>query len=127
MNLSKLKIPRYISYNYDLLSDEMEKLVYDCPSYQAYKLQIKERHFETNTGEINFLIRDKSNNLKYILLYCYMNEPEHIFKFDYYINDIIKMPSKELVRIEPMVDAEIADLYVKDLIANYINKNYKLI
>jgi len=122
-----LSNPRKIDYNSNLISDQIPCLIYEGVNYEAYKLQIKQRHIQTVVGEINFLIRDRSNNLKYILVYCYMMEPEKIFKIEYYINDTIQLPSKEVIKIEPMLDKEKAEMLVKDLIVNYISKNYEII
>ena len=125
--ISRVLNPRKIDYNENLISDLLPHLVYSGINYEAYKLQIKQRHINTMLGELNFLIRDRSNNLKYILVYCYMMEPEKIFKIEYYINDLIQMPSKEIIKIDPMMDAEAAEMYVKDLIVNYINKQYEIV
>ncbi len=56
-----------------------------------------------------------------------MKEPEQIFRIEYYINDTIQLPSKEVVRMKPLMDSEIAELFVKDLISNYISKKYKIV
>lgn len=122
-----LSKPRKIDYYEDLISDQIPGLIYEGSNYEAYKLQIKQRHIQTVLGEVNFLIRDKSNNLKYILVYCYMMEPENIFKIEYYINDIIQLPTKEVVSVDPLVDKEVSEMLVKDLIFNYISKNYRII
>jgi hypothetical protein len=125
-NIHYLSKPRKISYYVNLIDEDISGKVYEGSNYEAYKLQIKERHINTVVGEINFLIRDKSNNLKYILVYCYMMEPENIFKIEYYINDIIQL-STEVASVDPLVDKEVAEMLVKDLIINYISKNYRII
>ena len=119
--------PRKIDYYEDLVSDNLTDKVYENDSFEVFKLKIKKRHVQTVLGEIDFLIRDKSNNLKYILVYCYMMEPDNIFRIEYYINDILLMPSKEVVKINSLIDSEIAELYVKELAENYIKKKYELI
>lgn len=119
--------PRKIDYYEDLISDNLSDKIYENESVQVFKLKIKKRHVQTVLGEIDFLIRDKSNNLKYILVYCFMMEPDNIFRIQYYINDVLIMPTKEVVKVNPLVDSEIAELYVKDLADNYIKKNYELI
>jgi hypothetical protein len=119
--------PRKIDYSVNIIEDDIPGKIYEGSNYEAYKLQIKKRYFETELGEINFLIRDRSNNLKFILVYCLMKEPEQIFRIEYYINDTIQLPSKEVVRMKPLMDSEIAELFVKDLISNYISKKYKIV
>ena len=119
--------PRKIDYYEDLVSDNLTDKVYENDSFEVFKLKIKKRHVQTVLGEIDFLIRDKSNNLKYILVYCYMMEPDNIFRIQYYINDILLMPSKEVIKVNPLLDSEIAELYVKELAENYIKKKYELI
>ena len=119
--------PRKIDYYEDLVSDNLEDKVYENDIFEVFKLKIKKRHVQTVLGEINFLIRDRSNNLKYILVYCYMMEPDNIFRIEYYINDILLMPSKEVVKVNSLIDSEMAELYVKDLTENYIRKKYELI
>lgn len=119
--------PRKIDYYEDLVSDNLTDKVYENDSFEVFKLKIKKRHVQTVLGEIDFLIRDKSNNLKYILVYCYMMEPDNIFRIQYYINDILLMPSKEVIKVNPLLDSEIAEFYVKELAENYIKKKYELI
>jgi hypothetical protein len=125
--IERVKNPRKCDYDVNLVSELIPGLVYSGNNYETYKLKIKQRHVQTLLGEVNFLIRDKSNDLKYILVYCYMMEPEKIFKIEYYVNDTIQMPSKEIIKIEPVMDGEVADLYVKDLVLNYISKNYEIV
>jgi hypothetical protein len=119
--------PRKIDYYEDLVSDNLTDKVYENDSFEVFKLKIKKRHVQTVLGEIDFLIRDKSNNLKHILVYCYMMEPDNIFRIEYYINDILLMPSKEVIKVNPLLDSEIAEFYVKELTENYIKKKYELI
>jgi hypothetical protein len=126
-NIHHISRPRKIDYYQDLISDQITELIYEGLNYEAYKLQIKQRHIQTVVGEVNFLIRDKSNNLKYILVYCYMMEPENIFKIEYYINDTIQLPTEEVVSLKSFLDREVAEMLVKDLIVNYISKNYRII
>lgn len=127
MIINQIKIPRFISYYVDLISDNLEGLVYESESYEVFKLKIKQRHFETETGELNFLIRDKSNNLRYILLYCYMDNPDEIKSFEYYVNDTVKLPTKQSIKVGNLLDSEIAELFVKDTIHNHIKNKYKII
>lgn len=119
--------PRKIDYSVNLIDDDIPGKIYEGSNYEAYKLTIKQRYFETDLGEINFMIRDRSNNLKFILVYCLMKEPEKIVNIQYYINDTVQLPSKEVIKTRPLVDQEVAELLVKDLISNYISKNYKIV
>lgn len=119
--------PRKIDYSVNLIDDDIPGKVYEGSSYEAYKLNIKKRFFETELGEVNFMIRDRSNNLKFILVYCLMKEPEKIVNIQYYINDTVQLPSKEVIKTRPLVDQEVAELLVKDLISNYISKNYRIV
>ena len=119
--------PRKIDYSVNLIDDDIPGKVYEGSNYEAYKLNIKHRYFETELGEINFMIRDRSNNLKFILVYCLMKEPEKIVNIQYYINNTVQLPSKEVIKTKPLFDQEIAELLVKDLIANYISKKYKIV
>lgn len=119
--------PRKIDYSVNLIDDDIPGKIYEGSNYEAYKLNIKQRYFESELGEINFMIRDRSNNLKFILVYCLMKEPEKIFKIQYYINDTVQLPSKEVIKTKPLMDPEVAELLVKDLVSNYISKKYKII
>lgn len=125
--ISAINSPRKIDYHEDLLSDNLSEKIYEGENYDFFKLKIKQRHFQTLLGEVNFLIRDKTNNLKYILVYCYMMDPDKIFKIEYYVNDIIQFEYKEVVKIDPLVDNEVAELLVKDLFVNYIQKKYETV
>lgn len=127
MNLKKIDNKRKVDYYVDLISDDLPKLVYSGKNYDVFKLDIKKRHVITNIGEVNFLIRDKSNNLKYIILYGFMEEPNQIFKFTYYINNKVVLPSRETVTVNNLLDPELAGYYVMDCIENYVSKNYDLI
>ena len=45
---------------------------------------------------------------------------------DFYINDIVISPtSREIIKIDPLLDNEVAELYVKDLISNYLKNKYE--
>lgn len=125
--ISHIENPRKIDYTVDLLSNDLPNKIYEGSNYEAYKLQIKQRHVQTMMGEINFLIRDKSNPLKYIIVYCLMMEPDKISNVKFYINDTVEMQYKELIKIEPLIDLEAAELFVKDLFINYISKNYDIV
>lgn len=125
--ISIIKNPRKIDYHEDLLSDNLSDKIYEGEDYEFFKLKIKQRHIQTVLGEINFLVRDKTNPLRHILVYCYMMEPDKIFKLDYYINDIIQLENKEVLKIEPFLDLEVAELLVKDLFVNYIQKKYETV
>lgn len=122
----KIKRPRQIDYHLvDLTVDEIPDLVYHTESYSAFKLKIKRRNISTDIGELNFLIRDNSNNLRYILLYCFMNEPNNVFKCSYWINNRVLMPDREYVTTKELLDSEKAVLYVKDFMESFVFKKYK--
>ena len=126
-NIKKKSKPRNIEYHQQLIADDIDGLVYANDLFQVFKLKIKKRNINTEIGELNFLIRDHSNNLKYILVYCFMNEPEEIFGIEYYINDLVIMPNLTVVRVDPHIDEEVAEFYVKDFFVNYLEKKYKIV
>lgn len=127
MKIEKISNKRHIDYYVDPLVDDLPKLLYAASNYSAYKLDIKMRHIYTDVGEVNFLIRDNSNNLKHIFLYGIMKSPNEIFKFKYYINNKVKLSKNDYVFVPELLDNEVAEFYVLDFINNYVSKNYTII
>lgn len=126
MELKKLKRPRAIDYNQGLTGDEPGTLVLEFDKHSAYKLQIKKRHVDTKLGEVNFLIRDNSNNLRYVLLYCFIDNPGEICSCSYYLNSRVLLPTGESAYCGELMDDEVARYLCKDLIERYLKKNYNI-
>lgn len=126
-NIKRKSSPRNIEYHQDLISDDIPGMILTNDSFTVYKLKIQKRNINTEIGELNFMIRDNSNNLKYILVYCYMNEPEEIFGIDFYINDVLTLPNNSVVKIDPQLDEQMAEFYVKDFFVNHLEKKYKIV
>lgn len=122
--VNQIKSRRNIIYHEDLVSDNLATPVYSNNEFDVYKLSIKERRVHTSLGEIDYLLRDKSNNLKYILLYCYIINPGKLYRFEYYINDTVLLPSKFNAKTDKLVDEEKAKFYAMDFIINYLEKKF---
>ena len=127
MKITRIPNKRNIDYYVDLLSDDQPKVLYTGSNYTGVKLDIKKRHIKTDLGEVNFLIRDNTNNLKYLILYGFMNEPDKIFEFRYYINDKVKMDDFVVATVENLMDEEVAKYFILDFINNYVSKKYTII
>lgn len=127
MNIEKINNKRHIDYYVSPLADDLPKLLYAGANYSGYKLDIKKRHIFTDEGEVNFLIRDNSNNLKHIFLYGIMKNPNEIYSFKYYINTFVKLSNNNYTNVKGLLDDEIAKFYVLDFINNYVSKNYTII
>ncbi len=123
-NIKKISKKRSIEYYCNLTEETLPKLIYSNTIFDAFKLDIKSRVTNTDVGELNFLIRDKSNILRYIILYCYMDKPNTIFQFSYYLNNEVVLPSKYIAKTETLIDDEVGYLYIMDFISNYVSKNY---
>jgi len=118
---------RHVEYCDDLTVENLSNPVYSNSQFDAFKLLIKKRNIDIVFGEVNFLIRDKNNNLKYLILYCYIDQPNEIFKINYWINNKVVMPNRELVTTDNLIENELSTYYVLDFIKNYISINYKII
>lgn len=127
MELKKIKRTRHIEYYLNLTDDDLGVPVLEFESHSAYKLQIKKRNVDTKLGEINFLIRDNSNNLRYVILYCFIDNPGEICSCSYYINSRVLLPSGENAYCGELIDKEVALYLCKDFIERYLKKNYKLL
>lgn len=127
MNIEKILNKRHIDYYVDPLDEDLPKLLHAGKNYNAYKLDIKMRHVFTDEGEVNFLIRDNSNNLKHIFVYGIMNKPNEIYKFKYYVNNFVRLSQNNYTTVKGLMDEEIAKFYVLDFINNYVLKNYTII
>lgn len=127
MELKKIKRARNIEYYVDLTHDDIGTPVLEFESHTAYKLQIKTRSVDPKLGEVNFLIRDNSNNLRYVILYCFIENPGEICSCSYYINSRVLLPSGENAYCGELMDEEIALYLCKELIEKYLKKTYKLL
>lgn len=118
---------RHIEYYVDLVGDDIGNPVVEGETYSAYKLQIKKRNVDTSYGEVNFLLREKSNNLRFILMYCFIENPGEIAFSEYWINSRVTLPSGENAHCGELVDSEMATYYIKDFTEKFLKKNYKII
>jgi hypothetical protein len=95
--------------------------------YEAFKLQIKRRDTDDKFGEANFLIRDKGNNLRYLILYCFIEQPGEICSVSYWINNKVTLPPGETVFAGNLLDDEKAALFVMDFLERHVKKNYSFV
>ena len=126
MKIKKLKRRRHLLYHGDLASDQPGAAVYEGFDYEAFKLRIQRRDTDDRTGEVNFLIRDKSNNLRYLLLYCFLPEPGEISFLSFWVNTKVLLPSGELATAGPLLDEEKASYFIMDFIQKHLKENYSL-
>ncbi len=124
MELKKIKNIRHIEYYVNLTDDNIGTPVLEFDNYSAYKLQIKKRNVDTKLGEVNFLLRNKSNNLRHVILYCFIDNPGEICSCSYYINSKILLPSGEYAYCGELIDQEVAFYMVREFIEKYLKKNY---
>jgi len=131
--MTKLGIIKYLTRKRHIIYDDV--LTIDTPgipvikvdTYEAFKLQIKRRDTDPEIGEVNFLLRDPSNNLRFLLVYCFMEEPNCIVSISYWINNKVQLPSGELVHAGVLIDNEKAVYFVIDFIERYLKKHYKFV
>lgn len=122
MKIVQLTKKRNIVYH----DQEPLQEVYSNSSFNVFKLKIKNRLIPLEAGEVNFMINLNDNPNKYIILYCFMEEPNTIFRFSYFINNEIKLENNQIVDSDPFVDTESSYFYVMDFITNYVSKHYKI-
>ena len=120
-----VKIPRKRDIVYD--SKEPFPEIYSNSYFVAHKLRIEYRLIPTTIGELNFIITLKENPNKYIFLYCFMKEPNAIFRFSYFINNEVDVGNKQILKTNELIDEEIALFHVMDFVKNYISINYEIV
>lgn len=103
------------------------KPVFMGDEYEAFKLQIRRLDTGDRSGEVNFLIRNKQNNLRYLLLYCFVEQPGEIFRMSFWINNKVLLPTSEVATTERLIDEEKAAYWVMDFCEQYLKKNYTLV
>lgn len=127
MRINKLKRKRHLIYETDLVDQRPGNPVFECEEYEAFKLRIKRRDTGDAWGETNFLIRSRTNNLRYLLVYCFTREPGQVFRICFWINDKVLLPDGELATAGKLLDEEKASYFVLDFIEQYIKKNYTFV
>lgn len=127
MKLKQLKRKRHIIYKGVLASDNPGTLAFEGMEYEAHKLQIQRRDTDDRDGEVNFLIREKDNNLRYLLLYCFIPEPGQINRICFWICNKVELPSGEIATVSQLIDQERASYFVMDFTERYLKKNYTFI
>lgn len=127
MKLKQLKRKRHIIHKGELTSDNPGSLVFEGSEYEAHKLQIWRRDTSDLDGEVNFLIREKENNLKYILVYCFIPEPGQINRICFWICNKVQLPSGEIATVAQLIDQEKASYFVMDFTERYLKKNYTFV
>lgn len=127
MKITQLKKKREIVYRCRLVDDVPGNPVLDSETYEAFKLQIQRRDTDDTCGEVNFLIRDKGNNLRYLVLYCFMDEPNEIRSVSYWVNNKVTVPPGLVETVEDLIDHEKAALFVMDFLERHVKKNYSFV
>lgn len=117
---TRLKKKRAIIYQDELLDDVPGIPVFSSESYEAFRLRIKRRDTGDDFGESNFLIRDKSNNLRYVLLYCIREQPEIINSMSFWVNNTVPIPAGYNAYAGDLLDEEVAILYVMDFVERFL-------
>ena len=127
MTLKQLKRRRHVIYKDDLTCDLPGTPVLEGEEYEAFKLRIRRRDTDPGVGEVDFLIRDLSNNLRFMLVYCLMDEPERIHSVSFWINSKVLLPSGELVHAGNLLDEERASLFLMDFTERHLKKKYTFV
>lgn len=120
-----VQIPKKRDIVYDSKEPFLE--VYSNSHFVVHKLRIESRLIPSSVGEVNFMITLRENPVKYLILYCFMEIPNTIFRFSYFINNEIKIDDKRILKTDPLIDEEIAFFHVMDFITNYISINYEIV
>ena len=127
MKLKQLKRKRPIVYKDELIDDLPGIPVPGGEEYEAFKLRIHRRDTDPRVGEVNFLIRDVSNNLRYLLVYCLMDEPDLIHTINFWVNSKVRLPSGELAHAGKLLDEERASFLLMDFTERYLKKKYSFV
>lgn len=127
MKLRQLKRKRHIVYQGELVSEEPGQFVIGGEEYEAHKLRIRRRDTDDKDGEVNFLIREKGNILRYMLVYCMIPEPGQISRICFWVCNKVLMPSGELATVEQLIDKEKATYYLMDFCERHLKKNYTFV
>jgi len=127
MTLKQLKRKRLVIYKDELTCDLPGTPVLEGEEYEAFKLRIRRRDTDPRVGEVNFLIREMSNNLRFMLVYCFMDEPEQIHSISFWVNSNVLLPSGELAEAGKLIEEEKASLLLMDFIERHLKKKYTFI
>lgn len=120
MVFKKLKRKRHIIYQDDLTKDVPGIYLFQGDEYEVFRLVIRRRDTGDDFGESNYLIRSKSNNLRYLILYGFKNEACQFDKFSFWINNKVLIPPGDNAYAGDLLDEEVAELYIMDFIENYL-------
>lgn len=124
MKIQRLKKKRNIIYQQDPESEIPGTPVLESETYEVFKLRIQRRETGDEFGEVNFVVREKTNNLRYLLLYCRMDEPGEICSMSFWINSRVTLPPGETVYAGDLLDPEKASLFVMDFTETHLKKKY---
>lgn len=127
MKLKQLKRQRLVIYQDELSGENPGTPVHRAGEYEAFKLRIRRRDTDPRTGEVNFLIRDCSNRLRYLIAYCMIEQPGEISQISFWINNKVALPSGELAFAGKLLDDERASYFLMDFTENHIKKNYTFV
>ena len=127
MRITQLQRKRNLIYSKELTIESPGIPVFKGEVYEVFKLQIQRRDDDPGTGEVNFLIRNLTNNLRFLLAYCFMENSNEIHAISFWINSKVLLPSGEIANTGKLVDDENASYLLMDFIENYIVKNYKVV
>jgi len=124
MKLKQLKRKRLVIYKDELTDDLPGIPVPGGEEYEAFKLRIRRRDTDPRVGEVNFLIRDVSNNLRYLLVYCLMDNPDEIHTISFWVNSKVSMPTGEIAYAGKLLDDEKASYFLMDFTERHLKKKY---
>jgi hypothetical protein len=127
MTLKQLKRKRLVIYKDELTCDLPGTPVLKGEEYEAFKLRIRRRDTDPGVGEVNFLIRELSNNLRFMLVYCFMDEPDRIHSISYWVNSKVLLPSGELAHAGNMIEEEKGSLLLMDFVERHLKKKYTFV
>jgi hypothetical protein len=124
MKLKQLKRRRPVIYQDELSGELPGTLVLQAEGYEAFKLRIRRRDTDPRVGEVNFLIRDVSNNLRFVLVYCLMDNPDEIHTISFWVNSKVLMPTGEIAYAGTLLDDEKASYFLMDFAERHLKKIY---
>lgn len=127
MKLRQLKRRRHLLYSIGLTEDKPGILEFESDQYEVFRLRISKRETDDRCGEVNFLIREKSNNLRFALLYCFLESPEEISSMSFWVNTKVLLPTGELAFAGKLIDEEKATYLIMDFCERHLKGKYTFV
>lgn len=127
MKITRLKNVRAVYYKEPTSSELPGTPVYQGETYEAFSLKIHKREAADFDGESNYLIREKGNLIRHLILYCRLPEPGRLNELLFWINDKVTIPPGEKLSAGELIDPEKASLWVMDFSENFLKKKYEFV